>query len=162
MATSLRKIYHSFCLFVFFMAMRASSVFAQNTTPLGDNPDYVYDGVVTIQAIEGIVANILAIAVSGIGFAGFVMLIVGSFKYLLSGGNSQGIEGSKNTMTYAIVGLILALSSWMILNLISEITGVKTILNFSVCFEGDCQTASPNPGGGAAGVGGGPGPVRTQ
>lgn len=112
-----------------------SPVQAQQTEPLKDTPAYVRDGdVLTIQAIEGIVYNILAIAVTGIGFAGFVMMIVGSFQYLLSGGDSKGVEGGKNTLTYAIIGLIVALSSWIILDFIARFTGVDTIKVFDICF----------------------------
>lgn len=115
-----------------------TSVFAQQTIPLEGNPTYVKNGVLTIQGIEGIIFNILAVAVTGIGFAGFVMMIVGSFQYLMSGGNSKGVEGGKNTLTYAIVGLVVALSSWIILDFIARFTGVSAIKTFNICFGGSC------------------------
>jgi hypothetical protein len=111
-----------------------SRVAAQNTVPLEGNPSYTVDGVLTIQAIEGIIVNILAVAVTGIGFAGFVMMIVGSFQYLMSGGNSKGVEGGKNTLTYAIVGLIVALSSWIILDFIARFTGIDAIRVLNICY----------------------------
>lgn len=120
-----------------------SPILAQQTQPIEGHPNdpggeraYVVDGVVTIQALEAIVANFLAIAVSGIGFVGFIMMIIGAFKYLLSGGNTQQTEGGKNTMTFAVIGLILALTAYMILNFIAEFTGVRTILNFTLWFNG--------------------------
>ena len=64
--------------------------------------------------------------------AGFVMLIVGAFKWMLSGGNSQATEKARGTITYAVVGLIVALSSFIVLNLISDFTGMKTILKFVI------------------------------
>lgn len=119
----------------------ASSVAAQTTksfeelqaSPTGDGA-CVIDGVVTIRGVECLLRNVFSVAISGIGFAGFVMLIVGSFQYLMSGGNTKGVEGSRNTMTYAIVGLVVALSSWIILNFIATFTGVKTITTFSTFF----------------------------
>ena len=90
------------------------------------------DGVATIQGLRCLIANILSIAITGIGFAGFIMLIVGGFRYLTSGGNSKGTETAKNTITFAVIGLVVALSSFVILNLIAEFTGVKTILNFII------------------------------
>jgi len=92
----------------------------------------VEDGVATIQGFRCLIANILSIAITGIGFAGFIMLIVGGFRYLTSGGNSKGTETAKNTITFAVIGLVVALSSYIILNLIAEFTGVKTILNFVI------------------------------
>ena len=87
----------------FLLAMGVSRAFAQETTPLDGNSQYVVQDVLTIQGITGIVANILAIAISGIGFAGFIMMIVGSYQYLMSGGNSKGVEGGRNTITYALI-----------------------------------------------------------
>lgn len=131
-------------IFLLVLFLHASHpVFAQNTQPLdtmntgttGDQA-YVVDGVVTVRAIEGVVTNFLAIAVSFIGFAGFVMLIIGSFQFLLAGSNSKGVEGGKSTMTFAIVGLVVALTAWMVLNFIATFTGVDTILRFNTFFPG--------------------------
>jgi hypothetical protein len=92
----------------------------------------VNNGVATIQGFQCLLGNVLSVAVSGIGLIGFVMLIIGSFRYLLSGGNAKGVEGGRNTMTFAIVGLVVALASFMILQLVANFTGVKSILNFRI------------------------------
>ncbi len=88
--------------------------------------------VVTIQGFQCLIANVLSISLTGIGVAGFVMLIVGSMKWMLSGGNAQHLEKAKNTMSFAVVGLIVGLSAFIILNLVAEFTGVKTILQFTI------------------------------
>ena len=87
--------------------------------------------VATIQGLQCLIGNLLMIAVAGIGLAGFVMMLVGAFTYLRSGGNSKGIEESKSTITYAIIGLVVSLSAYFVLNIISQFTGIKSILNFS-------------------------------
>jgi hypothetical protein len=94
--------------------------------------DCVEGGVATIQGLRCIIANVLSVAITGIGLAGFIMLIIGGFRYLASGGNSKGAETAKNTITFAVIGLVVALSSFVILNLIAEFTGVKTILDFVI------------------------------
>lgn len=88
--------------------------------------------VATIQGLQCLLANVLSVALTIIGIAGFVMLIFGSMKYLLSGGNAQHVEKAKNTMTYAVVGLIVGLSSFIILNLVASFTGVSSILQFTI------------------------------
>jgi len=93
--------------------------------------------VATIQGAQCILANILSIAVSGIGLIGFVMFLIGSFTYLLSGGNSKGTEGARNTFTYAVVGLVVALSAVIILRIIASFTGVQSILNFHIPSSSD-------------------------
>lgn len=103
------------------------------TTPQPWTEGYcTIDGVATVQGLSCMIANVLSVAITGIGFAGFVMLIVGSFRYLTSGGNSKGAETAKNTITFAVIGLVVGLSSFVILNLIAEFTGVKTILDFVI------------------------------
>lgn len=99
----------------------------------------VWDGVcveegdvATIQGLECLIANVFAVTITLIGFAGFVMFIIGSFRWMLSGGSSKGVETARNTMTYAVVGLVVALSAFIILNLIADFTGVGVITKFFI------------------------------
>lgn len=91
-----------------------------------------YQGAATIRGIECIVANVLSVAITLLGITGLVMMIIGAFRYLISGGNSKETETARNTLTYAVIGLVLGLASFVILNLIAEFTGVETILDFSL------------------------------
>ncbi len=88
--------------------------------------------VATIRGLECLVANVLTVAVTIIGLGGFVMMIYGSFKYLLSGGNAKGIETARSTITFAIVGLAVALSAYFILNILAEFTGISMITRFQI------------------------------
>lgn len=88
--------------------------------------------VATIQGLECLIGNVLSIALSGIGIAGFIMMIVGAFRYMLSGGNAKGTEGGRNTITFAIVGLVVALSSFIILNMVAAFTGINVITSFQI------------------------------
>ena len=94
--------------------------------------DTVNTDVATIQGLQCLIANVLSVALTLIGIAGFIMLVVGSMRWMLSGGNAQNVEKAKNTMTFAVVGLIVVLSSFIILNLVAEFTGVKSILQFTI------------------------------
>jgi hypothetical protein len=118
-------------LFGFVFATPASAQITQDwsgvCTDTGDAT-----GVATIQGFQCLVGNVLQVAVSGIGLAGFVMMIVGAFKYLLSGGNAKGVDEGQKTMTYAVLGLVVALSAFFILNIIANFTGVYSILNFKI------------------------------
>lgn len=90
------------------------------TPPGGGTPIEV----TTIQGFECIVKIILRIAVQLAGLAVFIMLLVGGFKYLTSGGDPKATESAKNTITYAIFGLALLLGGWLILRFIYEFTGI--------------------------------------
>ncbi|MES2971855.1 MAG: pilin [Patescibacteria group bacterium] len=44
-----------------------------------------------------------------VGIASVIMIIVGGFRYVMSSGDSNNITGAKNTILYAIIGLVVAL-----------------------------------------------------
>ncbi len=117
----------------------------------------VVGDVATIQGVGCLVANVLSVALTIIGLAGFVMIIYAAFYMMLMGSNSQGTEKAKNTITMAVVGLIVALSSFIILNIISAFTGVSLVENISIpgsgrdwgavapsCPEGSLYNAASN------------------
>jgi len=90
------------------------------------------DGVATIQGVGCLLANVFSIALTVLGIIGFIMIIFAAFNMMVMGGNSQATEKSKNTITFAVIGIILALSSFIIINLISSFTGIEVIKNFSI------------------------------
>lgn len=59
------------------------------------------------------------IALAG-GFA-FVFMIVGGIQILTAYGNEERVSAGKKTMTYAIVGLLVAILSYAIVSIISAI-----------------------------------------
>ena len=112
-------------------------------TPVLAQP-YVWDGVcvggtddrlkdvATIQGLECLIANVFSVIITIIGLAGFVMLIIGSFRWMLSGSNSKGIESARQTMTYAVIGLVVALSAFILVNLLAEFTGINNLRYFRI------------------------------
>jgi hypothetical protein len=94
--------------------------------------DDIHTDVATIQGFQCLLARLLSNFLTFVGIVGFLMLVVSGIRIMLSGGNSQAVEKSKSSVTFAIVGLVVALSSFIILNLIAEFTGVQSILQFSI------------------------------
>ncbi len=135
MRSRLLKIFPILTFLVLFFSTIPSPVSAQ-TTQVWTKPGSVCvaagTDVATIQGLQCLIGNLLSIAITGIGFAGFVMMIIGSFRYLLSGGNAKGVEAGKNAFTFAIVGLVVALSAFMAVKLVSDFTGVTSILRFQI------------------------------
>lgn len=80
--------------------------------------------VATIQGLECLIANILTVFIALIGMAAFVMVVIAAFRYLISGGNTKGTEQARSTLMYAIIGIVVALSAFIILRLLSAFTGV--------------------------------------
>ncbi len=130
------KKYIAIVLMLFSLFLAPVQTYAQTkpwTELEGDlNTVCVDNGVATIQGLMCLVGNVLSVALSFIGLAGFIMLIFGSIKWLISGGNSQALESSKKTITFAFTGLILALVSILIINTIAQFTGVNVIKDFFI------------------------------
>lgn len=83
------------------------------------NPDQL--GLPSVTA-DGGVKSILNIVFMLAGLLAVIFIIVGGIKYMLSGGDSAGIKSAKETITYAIVGLVISLLAFGIVN---YITGIK-------------------------------------
>lgn len=88
--------------------------------------------VATLQGLQCLIANVLSVFITMVGLAGFVMMIVAGLNWMLSGGDPQKIEKSKKTLTFAVIGIVLALSSFIIINLISSFTGIESIKEFFI------------------------------
>ena len=63
------------------------------------------------KSIIKTVINVLTIVV---GAVSVVMIIIGGFRYVVSNGDSNSVSGAKNTIMYAVVGLVIALSAQLI------------------------------------------------
>jgi hypothetical protein len=74
------------------------------------------DGVPSdLQASLTIITNTLLLA---IGFVSVVMLIIGGFRYVLSNGNEKSVTGAKDTILYAIIGVVVALLAYAIVQFV--------------------------------------------
>lgn len=88
--------------------------------------------VATIQGLECLIANVFMVIITLIGLAAFVMFIVGSIQWLLAGSSADGTKKAKDTFTYAVIGIVVALSAFIALNLIAGFTGVEAIKQFII------------------------------
>lgn len=89
------------------------------------------NGIATIGNLGCLFQNIVSYALGFAGIVLFILLIMGGFKYITSGGDPKAVEGAKKTLTSAITGLVLILVSYLVLVLIKNITGVD-VTKFNV------------------------------
>ena len=82
----------------------------------------------TIKCLEIVFANILTVAISLGALALFVMLLIGGFKYLTSGGDPKATTSAQQTMTYAVAGIALMAVAYLIFRIIEFFTGVKVTI----------------------------------
>lgn len=117
------------------------SVFAASEVPQ-------YQQLENIPGAEGnktfpeYVALIYNLGLWVIGLSAMFMLTVGGFMYLTSAGNTSSASSAKGVIKDSLIGLVLGLSAWLIVNTINP---DLTTLNISGVSTGTSST--PTPGG---------------
>lgn len=79
-------------------------------------PDGAPEDLFGQAGIFNTIANILIFLV---GIIAVIMLIIGGIRYAVSGGDQSAVTSAKNTILYAIVGLIVAFLAFAIVNFVT-------------------------------------------
>lgn len=58
---------------------------------------------------NGIITRATQLVTIAVGAASVIMIMIGGFKYITSSGDSGNVESAKNTILFAIIGLVIAL-----------------------------------------------------
>ena len=66
----------------------------------------------------GVFKQITNTILYGVGVVAVIVLIIGGIRYLISGGDAKKVTDAKNTILYAIIGLVIALLSFAIVNFV--------------------------------------------
>lgn len=53
-----------------------------------------------------------------LGIVAVIMIIIGGFRYVISGGDASSVTAAKNTIMYAVIGLIVAILAYAIVNFV--------------------------------------------
>jgi hypothetical protein len=78
------------------------------------------DGTGGSTDIKGIIKTIVNVLLFILGSVSVVMIVIGGMRYTISQGDSGAITSAKNTILYAVIGLIVAVSAYAIVNLVVE------------------------------------------
>lgn len=84
--------------------------------------------------LEQVASKTLVSVLSLIGLVAFGMLLWGGLQYVMAGSDKDAATRARNTITYALLGLILAISSVMILGLLGTFLGLD-FSTFNICFQ---------------------------
>lgn len=77
----------------------ANSPVCQERAGAGQNP---------LVGPSGIITRATQVVVYVAGIAAVIMVIIGGIRYITSGGDSNSINSAKNTILYAIIGIVVA------------------------------------------------------
>ena len=53
-----------------------------------------------------------------VGAVAVIFLIIGGLRYVISNGDSKAVEGAKNTILYAIIGIVVAVISFALVSFV--------------------------------------------
>ncbi len=74
----------------------------------------------TLGDILVVIGNVIEIALLLAGTVALIYIIIGGYKYIVSAGNPEAVQQAKQTILWAVVGLIIALSAFAIINFLWE------------------------------------------
>lgn len=68
--------------------------------------------------LDGFIKDIINVLLFVIGAVAVIMIVIGGLRYVMSNGDSSAITGAKNTILYAVIGLVVALLAYAIVNFV--------------------------------------------
>jgi len=77
--------------------------------------------------LMGVIATVISIAFALAGIVAVVFLIIGGFNYVTAGGNPEQIEMAKSRIMNSIIGLVIILVSYLIVQFIMIQVGATNV-----------------------------------
>lgn len=90
----------------------------------GATPDCTVNKQESSEKVNEIVALVINIFSWIVGVVAVIMIIYGGFQYITAAGNESKVSGAKNTILYALIGLVIvALSQIIVKFVLGSVTG---------------------------------------
>lgn len=96
----------------------AINVFKNPDAAQSDAADVVSNSSNSSTSLDTVVNRVVSILFIIIGIISVLMIIVGGIRYATSNGDQSAIKSAKNTILYAVVGLVVALLAFAIVNFV--------------------------------------------
>lgn len=117
------KYIRNFAILIGLFGIVLSSAAVYDTPVAADAKDQIMSGAKKSGQSGGksltdqikVITNILLFIIGAIAV---IMIIYGGIRYVISGGDSSQVTGAKNTIIYAVVGLIVAILAYAIVNFV--------------------------------------------
>jgi len=90
-------------------------------------PDFAPGKIATVPSLMKIILPLIMTAVA-VFF--LIILLQAAFKILTAGENKEAVAKAQKTISFAVLGLILIVSSFLLVRIIGKILGIESILPF--------------------------------
>ena len=103
----------------FLVVFLAPLSFALNETMMdGAQSARGADQVADLFGSSGVFSTITNVLLFAVGAISVIMIIIGGLRYVTSGGNTANVTAAKNTILYAVVGVVIALFAYAMVNFV--------------------------------------------
>ena len=96
-------------------------------------------GIARLTCLPAVFQNILFFALMAAGIVAVIFIIYAGFRYVTSEGDQKRIDSARKTLTWAIIGLIIILMAFFIVNFIGTITGTADCISEFGFNNPNCQ-----------------------
>jgi hypothetical protein len=76
------------------------------------------NGFATLDQLNKVFANILSAVSTAAGFGVLIMFIRGGIAYITAQGDPKAVSTARSTLTWAIIGLVVIISAYLIISLL--------------------------------------------
>jgi len=105
---------------VLFMPQMASAINVYDEACTGDNANTALCKGRNEDQLPAMIKNIVNVLLYVLGAVSVIVIIMAGIFYTLSAGESAQVTKAKNTLLYAVVGLIVAILSYAIVNFVID------------------------------------------
>jgi len=83
-----------------------------------DNGAGVPQGTDSTGTLQSTIKSAVNVASTLVGAVAVIMIIVGGFRYVTSAGNAETAKGARNTILYAVIGLVIVALAQIIVHFV--------------------------------------------
>lgn len=72
----------------------------------------------SIDGDKGLIKTVVNVLLWAVGALSVIMIIFSGFRYITSAGDTSKTKSAQSTLIYSVVGLIVAIMAWAIVNMV--------------------------------------------
>lgn len=90
-----------------------------------NNPDLVpiqdaFNRTSQFCSVNSAIITVINIILGVIALVAVLMIVIGGFKYVISSGNPEAVKSATKTITWAVIGLVVAVLAYAIVSIVSN------------------------------------------
>ncbi len=74
----------------------------------------------SIDGDNGLIKTVVNVLLWAVGILSVIMIIFSGFRYITSAGDASKTKSAQNTLIYSVVGLIVAIMAYAIVNMVTN------------------------------------------